>query len=160
MDRTRVGTGIARAESAQPVVIAGSGLAIVAALVLGVGLPGHMVLRHIVQTLPLWPAIILGLRRSRAAGWASLPLFLFWFVLMSLIWLHLLGIWHAITGNFSTLETAMTVIVGVACLVGMAGFVPLRSSLRPWTAALLFIGLGIVQIACMRVSFLPEIAHR
>jgi hypothetical protein len=151
---------MASGESAQPVVIAGSGLAIVAALVLGVGLPGHMVLRHIVQTLPLWPAIILGLRRSRAAGWASLPLFLFWFLLMSLIWLHLLGIWHAITGNFSALETAMTLVAGVASVTGILAFVPLRSALRPWKAAVLFVGLGIVQILCMRVSFLPEIAHR
>ena len=160
MQTDRIGESIATAESAQPLVIVGCCLAMMAALVLGVGAPGHMVLRHIVQTLPLWPAVILGLRRSPAAGWASLPLFVFWFALMALIWTHLLGVWHVISGNFSALEAAMTIVVGVACAIGIVAFVPLRSALSPLRAGLVFFCLGMLQIVCVRISFLPEIAHR
>ncbi len=160
MQIERVGMPVAKMDSTQPLVISGCSLAMMAALVLGVGVPGHMVVRHIVQTLPLWPAVILGFRRSRPAGWAGFPLFVFWAALMTLIWLHLLGVWHLITGHFTPLEIAMTIVVGIACGIGIAAFVPLRSALSPPRAALVFFGLGVLQIVCMRISFLPEIAHR
>lgn len=145
---------------ARPSVIAGCCLTMMAALVLGVGMPGHMVLRHIVQTLPLWPAAILGLRRSPAAGWFGLPVFLFWTALMAMIWLYLLGISNLLSGKFSTLEIAMTLIVGVASVMGIFAFVPLRSAIAPLRATMIFIGVTIVQFVCLRVSFLPALAHR
>src|SRR5690349_13659134 len=97
-----------------PVWIAICCLAILAALVLGVGVGSHLVLRHVVQTAPLWVGVVLGFRRSQSTGWITLPLFLFWFALMSVIWLYLLGIAHLINGSFSTLEIAMTIVVGLA----------------------------------------------
>jgi hypothetical protein len=63
-------------KAAEPIVIAICCLAIIAALVLGVGLATNLVLRHVVQTAPLWIGVILGFRHSRAASWAALPLFL------------------------------------------------------------------------------------
>ena len=120
---------------AEPTVIAICWLAIIAALVLGVGLATNLVLRHVVQTAPLWIGVILGFRHSRAASWAALPLFLVWLVLMALIWLYLLGLSNLISGHFAPVEIAMTIIVGAAAIVA-------------------------IQLACLRMSFLPAIAHR
>ncbi len=135
-------------------------LTIIAALVLGVGLGSHLVLRHVVQTAPLWIGVILGLRRSQAAGWSTLPLFLFWAVLMTCIWLYLLGMGSFLSGDFSALEIAMTVVVGIASLFGITMFVRLKSSLS-WMNRLILLVFGMaIQIVCFRISFLPAIAHR
>ena len=143
-----------------PLVVAGCSLAIIAALVLGVGIGSHLVLRHVVQTLPLWVAVTLGLRRSRAAGWAGLPVFLFWLLLMAVIWLYLLGVSNLLSGHFTGLEIAMTVMVGTASGVGIVAFFRLKSHLSGWVLASIFIVLMAVQLVCFRLSFLPAIAHR
>ncbi len=142
------------------VVMATSGLAIILALVLGVGLASNLVVRHLVQTAPVWIAVVLGLRRSRATAWVALPLFIFWLLLMSLIWSYLLGISHLLSGHFSPVEIAMTIIVGVAAAIGIGSFVRFKSFLSPWAAAGLFVFMAVVQAVCFRLSFLPAIAHR
>jgi hypothetical protein len=102
-----------------PVLIAIASLVIIVALVLGVGLASNLVLRHLVQTLPLWAGVVLGFRRSRAAGWVALPCFLFWFLLMIVIWSYLLGISHLISGHFSPVEIVMTILVASAAVAGI-----------------------------------------
>ncbi len=144
----------------QPIVCAICCLTIIAALVLGVGLASNLVLRHVVQTIPLWMAVILGFRRSPAAGWVALAPFLVWFVLMALIWSYLLGISHVLSGHFSPIEIVMTVIVGIAALAGIGSFFRFKSSLSPLTAGLLFVLMTVFQLVCLRVSFLPAIEHR
>ena len=144
----------------QPLLVAGCSLTIIAALVLGVGIGSHLVLRHIVQTLPLWVVVTLGLRRSRAAGWAGLPVFLFWLALMVAIWLYLLGLSNMLSGHFSPLEIAMTVVVGIASGVGIVAFITLKSHLSRWGMAGIFIVLVAIQLLCFRLSFLSAIAHR
>jgi hypothetical protein len=144
----------------QPLVVAGCSLEIIAALVLGVGIGSHLVLRHVVQTFPLWVAVTLGSKRSRAAGWAGLPVFLFWLVLMAAIWLYLLGMSNVLSGHFTHLEIAMTVVVGMASAVGIAAFFQLKSYLSGWYLASIFIVLAALQLVCFRLSFLPAIAHR
>ncbi|HKV47929.1 MAG TPA: hypothetical protein VJN69_07535 [Candidatus Acidoferrales bacterium] len=146
--------------SSGPTVIAFCCLAIILALVVGVGIPDKLVLRHIVQTLPLWPVIVLGFRRSNTVGWASLPLFLFWLLLMTLIWLYLLGVSHLINGHFSPLEIAMTLVVGAASLVGIGAFWRFKSGLSAVRAVILFVVFAAFQFSCLRVSLLPSIAHR
>lgn len=155
-----MGSPEARATTAAPVDIAACCLAIILALVVGVGVPDHLVLRHVVQTLPLWAAVLLGFRRSAATGWLALPFFLFWFVLMTFIWLFLLGISRIVTGTFSPLEIAMTIIVGLASLIGIALFARIKSGLPAWGAAALFIIAAAAQFACFRASLLPSIARR
>ena len=149
-----------QAQGWQPLVVAGCSLAIIAALVLGVGIGSHLVLRHVVQTLPLWVAVTLGLKRSRAAGWAGLPAFLFWLVLMTVIWLYVLGVSNILSGYFTQLEIAMTVVVGIASGMGIVAFSRLKSDLSAWGLTSIFIVLALVQIVCFRLSFLPAIAHR
>src|ERR1700747_71674 len=123
-----------------PAVVAVCCLAIIAALVLGVGLASHLVLRHVVQTLPLWAGVAAGFRRLRTTGWIALPSFVFWLCIMVLIWLYLLGIAKIVSGHFSTMEITMTLIVGAASLVGIMSFAKLKSSLS---------GTAIVGIVCV-----------
>ena len=144
----------------QPFVVAGCALAIIAALVLGVGIGSHLVLRHIVQTLPLWVAVTLGLRRSGAAGSAGLPVFFFWLLLMTVIWSYLLGVSNLLSGHFTQLEVTMTVVVGIASALGIVTFFRLRSHLSGWGMAGIFVVLAAIQFVCFRLSFLPSIAHR
>src|SRR5438477_9370942 len=68
-------------------------------------------LRHEVQTLPLWFAIIAGLERNQLAKWAALPCLIFWLTIMIFIWLFLLGWARIVTGHFPPVEIAMTLIV-------------------------------------------------
>jgi FtsH-binding integral membrane protein len=145
---------------AETIVIAIYCLVIIAALVLGVGLATHLVLRHIVQTAPLWISVILGFRHSPVAAWAALPLFLVWLVLMALIWLYLLGISNLLSGHFAPVEIAMTIIVGAGAVAGIGGFIRFKSSLAPTKATGIFVLMLAIQLACLRVSFLPAIAHR
>ena len=146
--------------SAVPVYVAVCSLLIIFALVLGVGLASNLVLRHMVQTVPFWVAVVLGFRRSHATSWAALPLFLFWLVLMVLIWGYLLGVSHLVNGHFSPVEIVMTIIVGAAAIVGIACFVRFKSYLSLAGKASLFVLMAVFQWGCFQLSFLPAIAHR
>jgi hypothetical protein len=148
------------AVSNAPVIIGVACIVVIVALVLGVGLASNLVLRHLVQTLPIWAGVVFGFRRSRISGWIALPSFIFWLLLMAVIWCYLLGLSHWISGHFSGVEIAMTIIVGIASVIGIVSFVRFRSSLLPLPAAGLFIGMAAFQFACFRISFLPAIAHR
>jgi hypothetical protein len=71
------------------------------AVLLVVGSVSHGVIRHIVQTSPLWITVVLGLRRSRWWKWTALPCFIFWLLVMIAIWLFLLGWARIVNGTFS-----------------------------------------------------------
>ena len=144
----------------EPIIIAVCCLGIILALVLGVGLARRLVVRHLVQTIPLWTGVVLGFRRSKTAGWIGLPLFLFWLLLMALIWAFLLGISTFFGGHFSPVEIAMTIIVGAASIVGIVMFARLKSNLGAASAASLFVIAGVVQWLCFRVAFLPAFVNR
>lgn len=146
--------------SPEPTAIAFCCALIIAALVGGVGIPDKLVLRHIVQTLPLLAPLVLGFRRSNAAGWIALPLFLFWLGIMNMIWLYLLGVSGMISGHFSPLETAMTIVVAAASVIVIVIFLRFKSGLSAVKAVSLLIVSAALQFACFRTSFLPSIAHR
>jgi hypothetical protein len=90
----------------------------------------------------------------------GLPVFLFWLVPMAVIWLYLLGVSTLLSGHFTGLEIAMTVVVGIASGVGIVAFFRLKSHLSGWGLASIFIVHTAVQLVCFRLSFLPAIAHR
>ena len=133
-------------------------LIIVALLV--VGAVFHGVLRHIVQTSPLLIAILLATRHSAFTKWTALPCFLFWLLVMIAIWLFLLGWAHIVSGTFSPTEIAMTLIVGVACAVGIGIAGRIRTVVRTWWAILAFLLIAALQLLAFRLSLLPAIAHR
>src|SRR5262245_23767254 len=120
----------------------------------------HGIIRHIVQTAPFWIAIVLAARRSRWSKWTALPCFVFWFLIMTLIWLYLLGWARVVSGTFSPVEIAMTVIVGLASAAGIAWVTRMRSDTSAWPALGLAIVIAGLQLLAMRTSLLPAIAHR
>lgn len=123
-----------------------------------VGAVAHESLRHEVQTLPLWAPIVLGLMRRESARWCALPCLLFWLLVMSFIWLYLLGVSRIVSGHFSPAEIALTLVVGAASAAGI-GFC-FRHARWPWRARMVIVLFGLVQFAAFRVSLLPAIAHR
>jgi hypothetical protein len=139
--------------------IAGCCLVIIAALVLGVGIVSHGILRHVVQTAPLWPAVVLGLRRRDAAKWCALPGFAFWLGIMVFIWLFLLGWSRVLIGTFTPVEIAMTIVCAIASIAGIGSALRQRTSTSPAAAAALLALFAFLQFAALRVSLLPGIAH-
>jgi hypothetical protein len=137
----------------------GCGLLIIAAMLV-VGAVSHGVIRHIVQTCPLWIGIAFSFRRSGLSTWAVLPCYVFWLLLMIAIWLFLLGWAHIVSGTFSPTEIAMTVVVGLAAIVGIVNAVSIRSGVRAWLAAAMVLLVAMLQLAAFRLSLLAEIAHR
>src|SRR5437870_8960069 len=134
-------------------------LAILVALYV-VGAVSHGSLRHEVQTLPLWFPIVLGFRQRELAKWSALPCFIFWLVIMAFIWLFLLGWARILTGHYSPVEVAMTLVIGAACLYGIV------VSLRWRTAARRIVALGVaalfaaLQLLAFRLSLIPYIANQ
>ncbi len=125
-----------------------------------VGAVSHGVLRHLVQTLPLWVPIVLGFRKNELAKWIALPCLIFWLVVMTLIWLYLAGLSHVFSGHFSAVEIAMTVIVWGASAWGLVAALRWRTSVRFAPSVALVLGVGVLQAVAMRISFLPGIAER
>jgi len=123
-----------------------------------VGFVSNGVLRHIVQTLPLWFPIVLGLRQREVAKWTSLPCFMIWLLLMTLIWLYLLGWARVISGHFTSVEVVLTVIIGGASFAGLLIDSRWRTNLT-WSRALSTAAFfAVFQLAALRISFLPSIA--
>ncbi len=131
-----------------------------------VGAVSHGSLRHEVQTLPLWVPIIAGFNGKQFARWCALPCFLFWLLCMTLIWLFLLGWSHILSGHFSPIEIAMTLVVGVASAIGLVLCVrgvrrtERGTAPRILTAVFLFVPFALLQLTAFRVSMLPAIAHQ
>src|SRR5262245_36684287 len=125
--------------SLEPIVIAFCRVLTIGALVGGVGIASKLVLLHLVQPLPLLVPFVLGFRRSKAIGSIGLPLCLFWLGLMGVIWLYLFGVSHTISGHFSPLEIAMTIVVAAAAVIGIAMFLRFNSGLSPVKTVSLFI---------------------
>ena len=140
-------------------LVVGCCFAMMAALLV-VGLVSHGIIRHIVQTSPYWIAIVLGFRGSRWTKWAGLPCFTLWLALMFNIWLTLLGLPHLLGGTFSPTEIAMTVIVGLAATAGTVAAVRIRTQVRVWSAIAVMLLVLALEVAAVRISFLPAIAHR
>lgn len=141
-----------------PIWIAVCCIAVIASLYT-VGLKSGTIVRHIVQTAPLWIGVCLGLRKSDLAKWVAMPFFIFWLCIMTFIWLYLLGWAHIVNGSFSPIEIAMTLIIGVASIVGFVSSLRLRTSTGAVTAVAISLFSFALQVATMAVSLMPAIAH-
>lgn len=118
-----------------------------------VGIVSHGIIRHAVQTAPLWLAVWLGFRRSPWAKWAALSPFVLWLLLMINIWLLLLGLPHLLSGTFSPIEIAMTITVAVAAVVGIATALSVRTVIS-WTSAVgTLLLMTCAQLFALWVSF-------
>ena len=150
--------GITMGQSKASRTVAFCAVFLIAALYV-VGVVSHGVLRHLMQTAPMWPTVILGLRDSRWSKWTAIPCFCCWLLLMSLIWFFLLGWAHVISGTFSPVEVAMTFVVGVSSILGLVTGLRTRSRTSGAGAAVVCFLTLVVQVLAFKVSFLPGIAH-
>jgi hypothetical protein len=139
--------------------IAYCSLAILVALYV-VGAVSNGSLRHEVQTLPLWFPIVMGFRQRETAKWSALPCLIFWLAIMIFIWLFLLGWARIVSGHFSSVEIAMTLIIGAACVIGLGACLRWRTAMRPLTAAGVAVLFGALQLLAFRLSLIPYIATR
>jgi hypothetical protein len=156
----RNGSGEKRRANAPgaPRRMAACALAIFLALMV-VGAVSTSVLRHGVQTLPLWIVIWLAMRDSPWTRWAAFPVFGFWLVLMGVVWSFLLGWTRLISGTFSPTEVAMTGVVGVAAVVGLVAAARAPRATGVGGASALAAGVFLLQLGVFVVSFRPGIAR-
>ena len=117
-------------------------------------------LRHEVQTLPLWFPIVLGFRQREITKWMALPLLVFWLAIVLSIWLFLLGWARIVTGRFFPTEIAMTIVIGVACLIGLMVSFRWRTRTRPLAAASMIGLFALLQLLAFRISLIPYIGRR
>jgi hypothetical protein len=74
--------------------------------------------------------------------------------------LFLLGIANVVSGHFFPTEIAMTLLVGVVCVVGLVSTARWKTSTKALTAGLLSLIFAVLQVAAFRVSLIPYIARR
>jgi hypothetical protein len=117
-------------------------------------------LRHQVQTLPLWLPIVLGFQQRPLAKWAALPCLIFWLGIMILIWLYLLGIARIVSGQYFPTEVAMTIVVGVACVVGLWASARWKTTTPPAVGLSVVMLFGVLQVLAFRISLIPYVASR
>ena len=99
---------------------------------------------------------------ARRPAWgvsAAAPLFAFWLFIMGAIWLFLLGVARIVSGTFAPTEIALTIIIGVASLLG------LRTAHRRGTTLTLQARLGtvtafaVLQFAAVWLSVQPFVSR-
>lgn len=134
-------------------------LAGVAISLLLVGIVSGTVVRHIIQVIPVVVALAVVARETPWALNAARPIFLFWFVIMLLIWLFLLGIARIVTGKFTPAEIALTIVIGSCCVVGGVATLSSRGNAGRLPATLTFLVFAALQILAVWVSTLPQFAH-
>ena len=135
-------------------------LVVMSASLLLVGIVSHTPLRHVVQVAPVLVVLGLALARRPGARSAAKAVFVFWLAIMALIWLFLLGIARVVTGRFSSVEVALTIVIGVAAVVGLAAAIRTRCTLR-WPARLaVFVAATALQCGAMWLSLQPMFERR
>jgi hypothetical protein len=134
-------------------------LASITLSLIAIGFVSSTPLRHAVQVIPGIVALALSLRRSPVAPDAALPIYFFWLPIMVGIWLFLLGISRILKGHFTPAEIALTIVMAVCCVWGIADSV--RKSVSHWAVRILFFTLFFaLQLAAMWLSTRPYISHR
>ena len=106
-------------------------------------------LRHLVQTVPLWLGVVLALLGVRVAKWVVLPILLFWLAAMTFIWLFLLGWSRVISGHFSPVEIAMTVVIGTSALIGLLFSMKRQAAGHTVGSKLCVLAFGCVPVRCV-----------
>ena len=135
-------------------------LSIILALVFGVGLVSSGVLRHLVQTAPCWLTVYFGFRQNGLVKWTMLPVAIFWLILMICIWLFLLGWSRIVTGHFTIIEIAMTIIVGLASMIAIFQGLRMRSRVSWLIGMAVSVVTLLLQLFAFRLSLLPGISNR
>ena len=108
-------------------------------------------MRHVIQVLPLVVALVLMVRPSLGVA-AAAPLFAFWLLLMTAVWLLLLGVARIVNGTFTSTEIALTIVIAGGSLAGLASAWRCRSRAPFSVQAALAAAFAAFQYAAMIVS--------
>lgn len=137
---------------------AGYGAVTLTSALLVVGVVSGEIVRHVLQSIPLWPAAALGLSGSKKVVWASLP-FLFWLMVVVLIWAFLAHISDIAAGTYSSVEIIMTLVIALAATAGAGASTAVYSNNKPAKFSLIgsfsALVLFLCQIAAMQLSLRP-----
>jgi hypothetical protein len=157
LPRSRVSTDATVARRS-PGLIAVS-LASVALALIIVGVVSDTLRTHLVQISPIVLLLALLPRAQPLLSAAATAVLSWWLVTMSGIWLFLLGLSRFLTGRFSPLEIFLTIVIGVACLAGLAASrwaetIPLRTRL-----ATILLAAGLQSLA-LWFSYQPIVRGR
>jgi hypothetical protein len=134
-------------------------LAGVIVALLAVGVVSHLIVRHIIQVTPAAIAAIFVARAGRAARYAALPIFIFWLLIMTAIWLFLLGVARIVSGTFTAAEITLTIVIGFCCLWGIVAVLR-RPRAGPLAAIIYFGAFAVLQFAGLWISMQPAFARR
>ena len=140
-------------------VVAGALLTVLVALLV-VGIVSGTILRHAVQVLPVLAATVAVVMRPAWSRFAAMPVFAFWLFIMLLIWLYLLGWTKVISGKFTPTEIMLTVVIGLACVAGLAASARKTTRSAGWSGVAAFVMFGVLQFGAMWLSMHPAIANR
>ena len=135
-------------------------LAVVAGALIVVGIVSQTLLPHFIQIAPLVVALGLLARRSAWGVSAAAPLFAFWFLIMGAIWLFLLGVARIVSGTFTPAEVTLTVVIGVASLLGLGTAYRHGTTIPIWARLCTIVAFAILQFAAMWLSVQPFVARR
>ena len=133
---------------------------VVALALIAVGIVSGTVIRHLVQIAPFAVALSVLPRRPAWGVSAAATLLAFWFLVMSAIWLFLLGVARVFTGTFTTLEIALTIVIGVGSLLGLAAARRTGASTPIGTRLGVVAAFAALQFAAMWLSVQPYVARR
>ena len=132
-------------------------LTVLVALLL-VGLVSGTIIRHVVQVLPVLLAIVVIVVQPAWGRCAAMPVFVFWLFIMLLIWLYLLGLANVINGQFTPAEVALTIVIGLASVIGLAVSVRQTRRTPVWGGVATFVIFGALQVGAMWLSLQPALA--
>jgi hypothetical protein len=124
-----------------------------------VGVVAKEMVRHLIQSAPFWVGGWLALRRSRFTKWVVLGPFLLWVLIPVLIWLFLFGVARILTGTYSPIEIAMTVVMALAGVVGIGAALASRSGASWWSSILAVVLGAAMAWGVLMLSFQPQVAH-
>jgi hypothetical protein len=135
-------------------------LAVLAVALICVGIVSRTVLRHVIQIAPVLAALGLLVRRPVWGVTAAAPLFAFWLLIMGAIWLFLLGVARIVTGTFTPAEVTLTIIIGLASVLGLDSLYRIGTTIRIVARLGMITAFGILQFAAMWLSLQPFVARR
>ena len=119
------------------------------------GFSGGTFVPYVIQLLPIFVALRL---MSRAPGhlgaYAAVPLCVWWFVKMVLIWLFLLGVSTAAAGGYTPAEIAFSVVVAFFAGAGIVRGVQVGRPLALSREMMTLLVFGALQATTMAVPLL------
>jgi len=135
-------------------------IAVVSGALVLVGLVSKTLPTHLVQISPLLLVLVIYLFIPRLGAIAATSVLSFWLVTMGAIWLFLLGISHFLSGRFSPTEILLTVVIGMASLVGLIAAYRRREGGTIITAILTIILSSGLQSFALWLSYQPIVRRR